>query len=102
MASVAKSVRLSSELIQSLRKVARKNRCTESEIIQKAVRKFCAEALVPPEGSVYDRVKHLLGGFQGPPDLRKNSRKYITEAIYAKRERNRRTGRRRAAGGPNR
>jgi len=47
----------------------------EASAHQSTVRKIIKERLLEKEKaalSIYDRVKHLIGAFEGPPDLRTN------------------------------
>ncbi len=89
MPSMVKSVRLDAELARALKWLARQAGTTESEIIQKALRQYCAAGLGNGRGTLYERVRHLLGGFEGPGDLGRNARKYVLEAVDAKARRRR-------------
>lgn len=79
------SVRLDARTESILRRIARRTGHTRSEVIREAILRL-AEATVPASsGTLYDRVKHLLGAAKGgPPDLGERSEEYLRE-MFARR-----------------
>jgi len=79
------SVRLDQRTESILRKIARRTGRTRSEIIRRAILRFAEETEPAPTGTLYDRVKDLIGVVKGgPPDLGSRSEEYLRE-MFARR-----------------
>lgn len=81
------SVRLDPELEDLLARAARALGQRKSDVIRAAVRAYCVTSLNARVQSFYSLAKDLIGRAEGPPDLSTNVRKYMLEALHAKRRR---------------
>lgn len=74
-------VRLDPRTEAIVRRLSRRTGCTKSQIIREAILRLAEQT---PEaqaaGSLYDRIKHLIGLAEGgPPDLAARSEEYLRE-----------------------
>lgn len=75
------ALRLDSELLHLLDRVAQSMGMSRSEVVRAAIRKYCARAL-EEDATPYEKAKDLIGCAEGgPPDLATNVRKYVLESL---------------------
>ena len=80
------SVRLDPRTEAIVRRLARRTGRTKSQVIREAILRLADQTpQLPPGGTLYDRVKHLIGLAKGgPPDLATKSEEYLRE-MFARR-----------------
>lgn len=82
------SVRLDPKTETILRRMARRTGRTRSEVIREAILRLAESAELPSTGTLYDRVKDLLGAAKGGPrDLGARSEEYLREMFARRRTR---------------
>jgi hypothetical protein len=79
------TVKLPEDLERQFELYCKLHRLTKSEVVTKVLAQFLA--LQTPKKTPYQIAKEvgLLKGFEGPPDLASNRRKYLGQALRAKR-----------------
>ena len=65
------TIKLSAAEHAKLKATAARRRTTKSAVMREA---FAQQSSSTPNGSLYDRVKHLMGSINGPGDLSTNPR----------------------------
>lgn len=80
------SVRLDPRTEVIVQRLSRRTGRTKSQVIREAILRLAEQTPETPlAGSLYDRVKHLIGLAEGgPPDLATRSEEYLRE-IFARR-----------------
>lgn len=74
------TVRISPDLDEQIRDLARRLRLKRSDVIRMALDKFVVEFEKDPQSRSYDRVKSLLGSVSsGVADLGERHRQYLLE-----------------------
>ncbi len=82
------SVRLDSRTESMLRRIARRTGRTRSDVIREAILRLVDQSQPAPGGTVYDRIRDLLGVARGgPADLGSRSEEYLREMFARRRTR---------------
>ena len=82
------SVRLDQRTEGIVRRIARRTGRTRSQVIREAILRLAEDAEPASRGTVYDRIKDLLGVVRGgPADLGSRSEEYLREMFARRRTR---------------
>ncbi len=81
------SIRLDPDLQEQVEYLARTLSRSKSDVVREAIQQYCARAIDMNRVRPYAMVEDLVGCCEGPEDLAVNARKYIKEAMDARRNR---------------